>query len=433
MERFLKYYREKKGIAIVWIALLLFVLLVFAATAIDIAYMYYAKEQLQIAADAAATAGAAKLSTIADSDTSAYGQLAARQEAWKFACKNTAASDSVFLETNSSVNCDNPPTDDLNEVNNLDNHDIVVGHWETDCPSGCAAGGSVCEYAGSGYFCRATGNTGLIINALKTRPQRSEESKTYGMPKVKVFLGQVFRYIGINWGYMTARAEAIATRPDLDMAPFPLCFPTCGTITSLTPLGNNNTPGLSFFFKIHDGTPNVGWTTFLDSSSSQPDITDYVLGNQKPPPICHECIYTTQGIVNPAFCAMRQRIQNDGADYVVNEGTENEVTIHGWKVLIPILANDIGCFGGTGCFVDPGTQGTTFGDPFYVRSYSDIIITDVVPSGNCPGDNAPVASGKPRIVVVGTGTGGSGYSTISCFDCDDPSSPLLLDVVKLVK
>ena len=43
--------------AIVWIALMLFVFLVFAATAVDISYMYYAKNQLQVAADASALAG----------------------------------------------------------------------------------------------------------------------------------------------------------------------------------------------------------------------------------------------------------------------------------------------------------------------------------------------------------------------------------------
>jgi Flp pilus assembly protein TadG len=107
LKRFVR--RGNRGIAVVYIALLLIALLAFVGLAIDIGYMYVAKTQLQNAADAATLAGAAKLTGGIDSSTSAFYEEDARKEAWKFACKNKAATEKVYVQTNSSLDCNTPP------------------------------------------------------------------------------------------------------------------------------------------------------------------------------------------------------------------------------------------------------------------------------------------------------------------------------------
>ncbi len=96
-------WKNKKGITLVWGAFFLVLLLMLAGMAIDLGYMYVVKNQLQVAADAAALAGAAKLD-----GSSSVAQDLVRQEAWKFACKNTAGSLAAGTNVNSSSNnvCD---------------------------------------------------------------------------------------------------------------------------------------------------------------------------------------------------------------------------------------------------------------------------------------------------------------------------------------
>ena len=90
------------------VAISLVVLIGFAALAIDIGYFYHTKNQLQGAADAAALAGAIRLDT-----SSTPTSIAPRQEAWKLAWKTEQPVRLFILITNSSTNCDSPPTSGL--------------------------------------------------------------------------------------------------------------------------------------------------------------------------------------------------------------------------------------------------------------------------------------------------------------------------------
>jgi hypothetical protein len=263
----------------------------------------------------------------------------------------------------------------------------------------------------------------MSINALKTRPQMTGE--TLGMPKAKVFVGQVFRLIGIDWSAMSARASAIASGGGLPILGIPLCLPSCGSSTPLTTVAPNTTPGTRFFLVTHDGPPIVAWTAFFDTTS-QSNVSDYILGKKKVPPICNECISTNNGVMNPSVCDLRTMIQSNGADWDVN-GT----TIHGWKVLIPIYDNIFVCpKSHGGCVGDPGYQPN---DPFKVVQFAVAIITDAIPSSNkC--DKVDTAGGKTGIVIVGTGPGIAGVSsTISCLGCDSPELQNLTVTVRLVK
>jgi len=158
-----------RGIAVVYIALLLIVLLAFVALAIDIGYMYVAKTQLQNAADAAALAGAARLN-----GSGFTNQTGARLEAQRFATKNSAAREIVSIDTNSNnISKDNNSTYD---------GDIILGYWD----------GSSC-------------NTSLIgnqvVNCVKVTARRTTENaagiSTNNKP-VPTFFGKVINFNTIN-------------------------------------------------------------------------------------------------------------------------------------------------------------------------------------------------------------------------------------------
>ena len=163
MSRILKYLKSKKGITLVWMALILAVLLMFAGLAIDIAYMYYVKNQLQVAADAAALAGAANLD-----GTNSTDQTDAREKAVTFAAKNSAAGTPVILASDGS------------NVLSIDN-DITVGNWNPSRPPDDRY--RVGEPP---------------INAIQVITRRDETSDTSPRRQVRVFIGQIFRIINAD-------------------------------------------------------------------------------------------------------------------------------------------------------------------------------------------------------------------------------------------
>ncbi len=86
---------ESRGQILIYLALTLILLFAFAGLAIDIAYMYFVKDELQVAADAAALAGAPLLG-----DPNNLQQADARNEAIAFALKNKEARVPVELANN---------------------------------------------------------------------------------------------------------------------------------------------------------------------------------------------------------------------------------------------------------------------------------------------------------------------------------------------
>lgn len=338
MKRLMKYYKEKKGITLVLIALMLAVLLFFLGMAVDISYMYNVKNQLQVAADAAALAGASQLSSAIDDGTSAtFGQLPARREAWKFACRNRATNQSVFLVTNSSTDCDAPPASGLNETSNTSPGDIVVGNWNSTTRTFIPAnnGGT---------------STGLPINALQARPQMTGEPGT-PMPKAKVFIGQVFRLIGIDWSRMSARASAIASRPGIPTSGIAICINTCSlTASDSAPISldvreqTKDSPfGLSWT-ELNTDSPigtnrcvNNGSECVLNPSqcgdNANEAVAAIIWGLAPAPNVCGKSITTQNGVatvLDDLGCAFKN----------VSYDTENKDIVSGvvqkWRVLVPV-------------------------------------------------------------------------------------------------
>lgn len=178
---------KNKGQVLVLVALSLVVFIGFAALAIDIAYFYHTKHQLQGAADAAALAGASQLRGA--TDVAAFGNhSSARREAWKFACKNKAAGQDTYVVVAEAdrAGCDNVPSGVY--VGNTG--DIVVGNW-------------------SGSFTPG----GTPVNAVQVTARRTDApTEGTGMSKVKTFFGGIFGLIpgGSAVKYVSISAKAIA-------------------------------------------------------------------------------------------------------------------------------------------------------------------------------------------------------------------------------
>ncbi len=339
-----QHISNKSGISLIILAMIILVLLGFAALAIDFAYVYYVKNELQVAADAAALAGAAKLTGAIDSGGTPPPEELARKEAWKFACKNKAAGSNVWLSTNNPTNCDNPPdVDHLNKSNNV-NGDIIVGHW-TPNNSGINCNW---ETLSNGYFCPANGNTGLAINAIKIVPKRT--GATPGMPPVGVFFGRIFNILGIN-----VKAEAIAARvlpgvlPGvLPYAGISICLKTCDLNAS-----DENPISLDLREQEEDSPFGLAWTQFDQSSSigtqscvdencqldndcgtdQQKRVAAIIWRLIHLPDVCGQSITTKNGVtdvLDDLGCAFRS-LTHDASNKVIEDNIVKK-----WRVIVPV-------------------------------------------------------------------------------------------------
>jgi Flp pilus assembly protein TadG len=377
-----KMLGNNKGITLIMMALMLALLLALAALAIDIAYMYVVKNELQVAADAAALAGAARLTDAIDGGGTPPPEGLARQEAWKFACRNTAAKQNVYLVTNNAANCNNPPlAANLNSSNNAAG-DIVIGNWNPT----------------TRVFTPATGSTGLIINSLKARPRRTGE--TPGMPRVSLFLGGVLRALwegAADWRFMSARAEAIAARPPRAGQYFSICndpsfcesctYPTTCVLPSPRVLDTKTSSPSSNRF---------AWTSLLSSPPSSNEFITLICQNLPFQEVCGQSIQNFTGGSSATFKALESAMYNP--NYDASNKTIVAGTVTNWTVIVPVTSV---------CPPDGASAMTVWG-------YARLRLTRVCGSG---GGNAcspvsynapPGTCGNENIIVI---------DSISCISC----------------
>lgn len=379
MNRIIKYSKNKKGITIVWGALLLAVLLMFGGMAIDLAYMYYTKNQLQVAADSAALAGAANLY-----DKNGFPTFdLAKNTAKDFALKNSAAGSPVVLALDG--------TDSLSDSN-----DITVGNWDPTLTPRYLAGTSRTP-----------------VNAIEVMARRTANSP--GGP-VGVFIGRIFKIIGVNWSLMNARASAIACKPPRASSYFSVCTDACtgctypsGTCTLTPPRQITKGPCIA-----GSCDSNACWTSLL-SQATGPGISlnDLLCTTTPYVDVCAHNIYTTMGevtITQRNLAADMYDPTFDPGDKVIVSGT-----VQSWTVIIPVT-NSCPC----------GTGGGW--DPHSAYGYARIRIIAVcatpgagspcrpfsAPSGTCgtPGTCGPYGPYCPQTIVI---------DQIQCISCSDPS------------
>jgi Flp pilus assembly protein TadG len=336
-------YKNNRGQILVLVAISLVVLLGFAALAIDVGYFYHTKNQLQGAADAAALAGAIMLDT-ASTPTS----IAPRQEAWKFACKNSAAGQAVYLVTNSSTNCDSPPTSGLNEDANDPTGDIVLGNWEATRPEDIR------------FLPTASAPlpSTSMINAVKVTTRRTNTPTSPGGP-VQTFFGKIFNITNVD-----ISAQAIATRPPKPSTSMSLCINACLTQGTTT----------TFYFKEGDDLSpgkvmTSAWTEYtgLPATNFGPDsdIAQYIQGKKIPPSACCQMVTTNQSGAQQIMKVLQDEFnKRKNADGY-------------WEIIIPIFGNDLTvCPGqiGPSNSCPPGGQP----DPYVVSRYARAKLYDVI-------------------------------------------------------
>ncbi len=438
-------FLDNRGIMLVWFALFMLpLLIIFAGLAIDIAYMYHAKNQLQVAADAAALAGAANL---ADGSVSVT-QDSVREQAWKFACKNKAAgvtpgtnvngsSNNVYLANNSGTSCDTPPAGSLLNEGNDPAGDIVLGNW---LPTRATSPVDL-------RFLPVPGNplpAGAAVNAVKVVARRTGADAvaniSSGNNSVHVFLGQIFRMIGTDWSFMSATASAVATRPPgatsfvafgsgacLSGCTYPTeCPITVNTdcVAARKPYQCCTGPGTGtcrvlFLSGSHPLNEMVGWTSLLQKAGNASAFSTLMCNNSPYENICgspgtcgsNGIIWGVNGTSDSTLQDYESLMYDPGFDSGSKEITGGVVT--GWTVFFPWQSTAAGPdpMAGSG---DCGAGG------FSVQGYIKVHIIAVCatgttgcrghspPSGTCNGPNA-----YPNHTIV--------IDSMSCISCDAPA------------
>lgn len=180
--------RSQEGAVLVLVAVSMIVILGLAALVIDLGYLYLTKNQLHVAADGAALAGAAQIVDTSDcGGTVGFLNYPARTEALTFAAFHNAGSQSGQT----------PVTLALNTSNDADG-DIVLGNFTRSRDP---------------QFLPCPTSDGSSVNAVRVRARRTDEfstdaTKTGGNPPA-VFFGAIFPFQIQN-----VTAEAIAKAPD---------------------------------------------------------------------------------------------------------------------------------------------------------------------------------------------------------------------------
>lgn len=323
---------DKRGVAAVLVlGVLVFFIIFFIVIAIDIAYVYVVRGEMQNAADAAAIAGSSQISDPAD-----LVQANARAEAKEFALKNNAAGKPLVL---------------------IDN-DISVGFWD---------GGTYTPGVSP-------------VNAIKVVARRT------GADAVQMLFGAI-----IDRSTMEVSRVAIAARsPRVDI-PVALCINACGADNSGGGIINTST-GSKFIWgptNLEQGNPYAAaFTDFApDNSVNVGSMVAFFCGSTLD--VCEQTIQTTQappGVVDRQFrCAFINPLFDSENKGCVNSSNTvvpcssftpgSGIKVKWWTPLVPIVDQ-----------CPPGNQP----GPLHVIKYARAKITEVnIRSGGGVGSGSP--------------------------------------------
>jgi hypothetical protein len=274
---------DERGVALVYLAVVLVVLLGLAALAIDMGYMYVNKAKLQNAADAGALAGAGRLFP------GPYTEMTSARRVAK-----------TFADSNFGLNLDTNTTNDPGG-------DIVLGNWNR---------ASTPPFTPSG----------TPLNAVKVLARRTGDTGTGIGPNSKfdLFFSKV---LGVNT--MGAAASAIAYRPARARTFFMVGRGVCSSTTFPVTL----TPATGF--------NNLAWTSLLEPSTNSNDVRDdFFCPAEKLPfaEVCGKSVYTSNGVVSSVFKSVEvdfYDLNYDAANKTF-AGTGNNRYVTSWRVIVPV-------------------------------------------------------------------------------------------------
>lgn len=292
---------RERGVTLVVVAIMLVVLIGFAALVIDIGKLYKTRSELQNAADSAALAGASGL----------RGDAAGIEEA------RVRAKD--FAELHLA---------DLTDVD-LDDADIVFGDWDDTTQTFTPLGSEPGDPA--------------MVDAIRVITRREA-----GTGNAVVF--HLARVLGMNDGDVRADAIAISGGPRAECG-FPMVVADCSLRAAL----EDGTCGHCMTYQDAN-TDTAGWTSFDEGSVGGPTITDLIggacldaAGNVAIDPVTGEC----QGACNQVYAGTDIKVQNGN---LLNQGLQNFCPLiqtllrrgvpggvpQPFTVRVPVLASPVG-------------------------------------------------------------------------------------------
>lgn len=377
-----KFFQRKnnRGIAVIYIALLLVVLLAFAGLAIDIGYMYVAKTQLQNAADAAALAGASRLNVTESYVFAAY--TSAITEAKKFAGLNNAAKESVTVSSTLTSSVSSNVYVEGNPGN-----DITFGNWDGERDPA---------------YIKAGDTGGTPVNAIQVRSRR-----TAGSPRgaVSVFFGKLF-----GWDKMPVSAIATATPVGFGTGGLSICTETCSVSIP-------NGGAINLYINNNSmNTTSIAWTTLSpdQDSTKAPNVKKMIRGELPVPTnFCSPslCVATDNG--TQSIDDLKEAFEDNKFDigHKVIDSRTNKVTK--WTVVVPVLEDSEVCYHSAGSGCPPYRQGGGH-EPYHVKQIALLDIVDVISRGG----------GNEKGILV---------SRIECLGCIAPPIRMPNQAGKLVK
>jgi Flp pilus assembly protein TadG len=135
-------FKNQSGFTAIFLGLSLVMLMGFAAIAVDLGYLYAARNELQNAADAAALSGARELGKIYTENKTYTANTAKAGDTYRVflaakevAGKNIAAGESISLKVFALKDDNGNMVIDENNVS-PDGADVVLGQWQWTAPSG---------------------------------------------------------------------------------------------------------------------------------------------------------------------------------------------------------------------------------------------------------------------------------------------------------
>ena len=317
----LSMLRNQRGVSVIIVAIVLVVLIGFAALAVDLAYLFAARNELQNAADAGALAGAAALyrdtlGESVDENANTIGYHAATQ--------NRSQKEAVELYDYEDNDC-------------VEGEDVQRGHWSFGLTPEVLARGFTCNDSTEiidlwDYTSEQLDADTDFINAVKVVTRRS------GTP-VWCFFARIF---GFESFQLSADAVAyigfasLFTGVDLPIA---ICEDTI--------IGDLDTGEISCtlgrMFNANNDTAR--WTTLGADweGGVVDDLVDATCGNTEGQILSEPVIGTTEGQVNDAFRALYNCWKMNALNEIVKEGVDEDEDGVDDTVDIPI-DKDEDCF-----------------------------------------------------------------------------------------
>lgn len=314
----------ERGISTILVVLLLvfFFIPIFVLT-MDMSYVYYARGQLQNAADAGALAG----TDLLDRNAGPGAQAEARAKAKELAEANFAAGSQVAVLYDGS---------DVLSAGN----DITVGFWDVNV-STYTPGGSP-------------------ANALQMRARRTTDSPE---GPVGLFFGGI-----IEWPEMEVAGKAIAYRPPTPTTSMSFCIESC-TELNVFPVRMHfkeqelPVDPVSGVTQVWQG---IAWTEFTSSKATNfgpdSDIAKYIRDELPVTNVCDLFITTNNAAPQQIMNILKDEFDIQNA---LSGG-------NGWEVIAPVLFE--------GC--PPGIQPD---EPYLVTQYAQVLLTEVYNIATDPG------------------------------------------------